>query len=167
MRLVDEEGEEVMDGDPGEIVIRGPNVFRGYWRKGEESARAFRDGWFRTGDVAYRDADGYLFIVDRIKDLIIVSGFNVFPKEVEEAVLSHEDVAECAVIGLPDGGTGEVVKALVVLKPGREASRQEILDHCRSRLARFKLPRQVEFVESLPRHSTGKVLRRQLRGVDW
>jgi long-chain acyl-CoA synthetase len=165
VRLVDEEGEEVADGDPGEIVIRGPNVFHGYWRRHEESAAAFRDGWFRTGDVAYRDDDGYLFIVDRSKDLIIVSGFNVFPREVEDAVADHPKVAECAVIGVPDDRTGEAVKALVVLKPGEESSEVDILDHCRTRLARFKLPREVEFVDSLPRHVTGKVLRRRLRGV--
>jgi long-chain acyl-CoA synthetase len=165
VRLVDEEGEEVAAGDPGEIVIRGPNVFEGYWRRDEESGNAFRDGWFRTGDVAYRDDDGYLFIVDRSKDLIIVSGFNVFPKEVEEAVAAHEKVAECAVIGVPDARTGEAVKALVVLKEGQEATEEEILDHCRTRLARFKLPRDVEFVGTLPRHATGKVLRRRLRGV--
>jgi long-chain acyl-CoA synthetase len=163
---VDEEGEEVADGDPGEIVIRGPNVFQGYWRRDEESAAAIRDGWFRTGDVAYRDDDGYLFIVDRSKDLIIVSGFNVFPKEVEEAVADHPKVAECAVIGVPDDRTGEAVKALVVLKRGEETTELDILEHCRTRLARFKLPRDVEFVDSLPRHVTGKVLRRRLRGVD-
>jgi long-chain acyl-CoA synthetase len=166
VRLADEEGEEVAAGDPGEIVIRGPNVFGGYWHRDEESANAFRDGWFRTGDVAYRDDDGYLFIVDRSKDLIIVSGFNVFPKEVEEAVAAHEKVAECAVIGVPDDRAGEAVKALVVLKAGQEATEEEILDHCRTRLARFKLPRDVEFVGTLPRHATGKVLRRRLRGVD-
>lgn len=166
VRLVDADGEEVAAGDPGEIVIRGPNVFGGYWNRDEESANAFRDGWFRTGDVAYRDDDGYLFIVDRSKDLIIVSGFNVFPKEVEEAVAAHEKVAECAVIGVPDARTGEAVKALVVLKAGQEATEEELLDHCRTRLARFKLPRDVEFVGTLPRHATGKVLRRRLRGVD-
>ena len=163
VEVVDEEGEEVSEDDPGEVVIRGPNVFRGYWNRPEETERAFRNGWFRSGDVAYRDEDGYLYIVDRSKDLIIVSGFNVFPREVEDAVSSHPKVAECAVIGVPDERTGEAVRALVVLERGAEAMEEEIIEHCRTRLARFKLPRRVEFVESLPHHVTGKVLRRRLR----
>jgi long-chain acyl-CoA synthetase len=163
VRLVDQSGGEVEEGDPGEIVIRGPNVFSGYWNRPEESEAAFRDGWFRTGDVAYRDEDGYLHIVDRTKDLIIVSGFNVFPKEVEDAIASHPAVAECVVVGVPDVRTGEAVKALVVLRPDARATEDEIIDHCRTHLARFKLPRRVELVERLPRHITGKVLRRALR----
>jgi long-chain acyl-CoA synthetase len=164
VRIVDERGREVEDGDPGEIVIRGPNVFRGYWNRPRESEAVFRDGWLRTGDIAYRDDEGYMFIVDRSKDLIIVSGFNVFPKEVEEAVATHPAVADCAVIGVPDERTGEGIKALVVLHPGAGATAEGIRDHCRDRLARFKLPRDVEFVDALPRHDTGKVLRRRLRG---
>ena len=163
IRLVDEEGEDVIEGDPGEIVLRGPNVFQGYWNRPEETAAAFRDGWFRTGDVAFRDDDGYLFIVDRKKDLIIVSGFNVFPKEVEEALERHPTVAECAVVGVPDERTGEAVKALVKLAPGGSASPEELLDHCRDHLARFKWPKTIEIVDELPRHITGKVLRRMLR----
>jgi long-chain acyl-CoA synthetase len=164
VHLVDEHGEEVEDGDPGEIVIRGPNVFRGYWRRPEETEVAFRDGWFRTGDVAYRDDDGYLHIVDRRKDLVIVSGFNVFPKEVEEAIARHPAVADCAVIGVPDERTGEAVKAIVVPGPGRTVTEEEIMEHCRELLARFKWPRHVEIVDELPRHETGKVRRRLLRG---
>lgn len=163
VRLVDEHGDDVEEGDPGELVVRGPNVFAGYWRKPVETEAAFRDGWFRTGDVAYRDDDGYLFIVDRSKDLIIVSGFNVFPKEVEDVVAAHPKVAECAVIGVPDERTGEAVQALVVLRPGETATEEEILEHCRRSLARFKCPRRVEFVEALPHHVTGKVARRLLR----
>lgn len=164
--IVNDEGEEVAEGDPGEIEVRGPNVFAGYWRREEETRETFHDGWFRTGDVAYRDEEGYLFIVDRSKDLIIVSGFNVYPREVEEAVLTHPKVAECAVVGAPDERTGEAVKALVVLRPDEQLTEDELLDHCRVRLARFKLPRDVVFVDSLPRHVTGKVLRRQLRRVE-
>jgi long-chain acyl-CoA synthetase len=164
VRLVDEHGNEVEDGDPGEIVVRGPNVFRGYWRRPEETEDAFRDGWFRTGDAAYRDDDGYLYIVDRRKDLVIVSGFNVFPKEVEEAILRHPAVSECAVIGVPDERTGEAVKAIVVQEPGRTVTEEDIMEHCRELLARFKWPRHVEIVDELPRHETGKVRRRLLRG---
>ena len=163
IRLVDEEGEEVEDGDPGEIVVRGPNVFSGYWKREGETDAAFREGWLRTGDVAYRDDDGYLFIVDRKKDLIIVSGFNVYPAEVEQALALHPKVAEAAVIGVPDERTGEAVKALVVPRPGEDLTEDEVLEHCRVRLARFKWPRSVEVVGSLPRHVTGKVLRRALR----
>jgi long-chain acyl-CoA synthetase len=166
VRIVDEEDDEAPEGDPGEIEVRGPNVFRGYWKREEESKQAFRDGWFRTGDVAYRDDDGYLFIVDRSKDLVIVSGFNVYPREVEEAVMSHPKVADCAVVGVPDERTGEAVRALVVPRPGEEVTEEDVLEHCRSRLARFKLPRHIAFVDSLPRHASGKVLRRQLREID-
>ncbi len=163
VRLVDEHGEEVEEGDPGEIVIRGPNVFAGYWNRPEETEAAFRDGWLLTGDVAYRDEDGYLHIVDPTKDLIIVSGFNVFPKEVEDAIALHAKVAECAVLGVPDERTGEAVKALVVVRPGEKLTEDEVMDRCRDTLARFKWPRQVEFVDALPKHVTGKVLRRALR----
>jgi long-chain acyl-CoA synthetase len=166
VRLVDETGEEVEDGDPGEIVIRGPNVFQGYWKRPEETEAAFRDGWLRTGDIAYRDEDGYLFIVDRSKDLVIVSGFNVYPREVEEALVSHPAVAECAVIGLPDDRTGEAIRALVVRAEGSDATEDDLLEHCRERLARFKLPREIRFVDALPKHVTGKVLRRRLKDVD-
>jgi long-chain acyl-CoA synthetase len=163
VRLVDEHGEDVDPGDPGEIVVRGPNVFAGYWGKHEETEAAFRDGWFRTGDVAYRDEDGYLHIVDRAKDLVIVSGFNVFPKEVEDVILSHPGVAECTVVGVPDERTGEAVKAFVVPAAGASVDREDVLEHCRGRLARFKWPNEVEVVAELPKHVTGKVLRRRLR----
>ena len=166
VRLVDESGEEVAEGDPGEIVVRGPNVFEGYWRRPEDTESSFRDGWLRTGDVAYRDDDGYLYIVDRTKDLVIVSGFNVYPKEVEEAIATHPKVAEVAVIGVPDARTGEAVKATIVPRQGGSLTEEEILDHCRDTLARFKWPRHVEFVDALPKHVTGKVLRRALREPD-
>jgi long-chain acyl-CoA synthetase len=163
VRLIDEHGAEVEEGDPGQIVVRGPNVFAGYWRRPDETEAAFRDGWFLTGDVAYRDDDGYLHIVDRTKDVIIVSGFNVFPKEVEDAIALHPKVAECVVLGVPDQRTGEAVKALVVGRLGETLTEEEVLDRCRDSLARFKWPRDIELVDSLPKHATGKVLRRRLR----
>jgi long-chain acyl-CoA synthetase len=163
VRLVDEHGSEVEEGDPGQIVVRGANVFAGYWRRPDETEAAFRDGWLLTGDVAYRDDDGYLHIVDRTKDVIIVSGFNVFPKEVEDAIALHPKVAECVVLGVPDERTGEAVKALVVARPGETLTEDEVLDRCRDSLARFKWPRHIEVVGSLPKHVTGKVLRRALR----
>lgn len=163
VRLVHEHGSEVEEGDPGQIVVRGPNVFAGYWRRPAETEAAFRDGWLLTGDVAYRDDDGYLHIVDRTKEVIIVSGFNVFPKEVEDAIALHPEVAECVVLGVPDGRTGEAVKALVVARPDETLTEDEVLDRCRDSLARFKWPRHIEVVDSLPKHVTGKVLRRALR----
>jgi long-chain acyl-CoA synthetase len=166
VRLVDEHDEDVEEGDPGEIVVRGPNVFAGYWRKPDESDAALRNGWFRTGDVAYRDDDGYLHIVDRAKDLVIVSGFNVYPREVEEVIALHPAVAECTVIGVPDERTGEAVKAIVVPVPQADLSAEDVLEHCRHRLARFKWPKEVEIVSELPKHVTGKVLRRRLRESD-
>jgi long-chain acyl-CoA synthetase len=166
VRLEDDQGEEVVEGDPGEIVVRGPNVFKGYWGREEDTEAAFREGWFRTGDVAYRDEEGYLFLVDRKKDLVIVSGFNVYPKEVEEVLAAHPKVAEAAVVGIPDDRTGEAVKALVVPEPGATVTEDELVEYCRGYLARFKCPRVVEFVDELPKHATGKVLRRALRGEE-
>ncbi|MEX2557070.1 MAG: long-chain fatty acid--CoA ligase [Actinomycetota bacterium] len=163
VRIIDASGDDVEDGDPGEILVRGPNVFRGYWRQDEATSEVIRDGWFHTGDVGYADSDGYIFLVDRKKDLIIVSGFNVYPREVEDAIFRHPKVAEAAVVGIPHPYTGEAVKAFVVLKPGESTTEEEILEFCRRSLARFKCPQVVEFVKELPHLPTGKVLRRLLR----
>ncbi len=165
VRVVAEDGDEAEDGDPGEILVRGPNVFAGYWNRPEETATVLdADGWLHTGDVAYRDEDGYLFLVDRKKDLIIVSGFNVYPKEVEEAIASDPRVADVAVVGIADERTGEAVEAWVVpadVSPFLTAD--EVLEHLGGRLARFKTPKVVNLVDELPHHVTGKVLRRALR----
>ena len=163
VRIVDHDGDDVEEGDPGEILVRGPNVFRGYWRQQDASDEAIRDGWFRTGDVGYADEDGYIFLVDRMKDLIIVSGFNVYPREVEDALFRHPKVADVAVIGVPHPYTGETVKAFVVLKTGETTTEEEMVDHCRRSLARFKCPTVIEFVTELPTLPTGKVLKRLLR----
>jgi long-chain acyl-CoA synthetase len=163
IRLVDEAGEDVELGDPGEILARGPNVFKGYWKKDDETSRAFAGDWFRTGDVAVEDEDGYLYIVDRKRDMVIVSGFNVFPSEVEQALTENPKVAEAAVVGVPHAYTGEAVKAFVVLEPDAAATPDEILTDVQTRLARFKCPREVEIVDALPHLLTGKVLRRALR----
>ncbi|HEX2196911.1 MAG TPA: long-chain fatty acid--CoA ligase [Actinomycetota bacterium] len=163
IRLVDEAGDDVELGDPGEILARGPNVFQGYWNKPDETRRAFDGEWFRTGDVAVQDEDGYLYIVDRKRDMVIVSGFNVFPSEVEQALTENPKVAEAAVVGVPHAYTGEAVKAFVVLEPGASATPDEVIADVQSRLARFKCPREVEIVDTLPHLLTGKVLRRALR----
>ena len=163
LRLVDDRGNDVRPGDPGEVVVRGPNVFTGYWRQPEATAEVLdADGWFSTGDVGILDG-GDLYLVDRKKDMILVSGFNVYPREVEEVLYRHPKVAEAAVIGTPHPYTGEAVKAVVVLRPGEEADADEITDFCRRFLARFKCPEVVEFVDALPINPSGKVLRRELR----
>ncbi|HXJ64787.1 MAG TPA: long-chain fatty acid--CoA ligase [Actinomycetota bacterium] len=159
--------EDVEDGDPGEIVVQGPAVFRGYWDKPEATSEVLTgDGWLRTGDVAYADEDGYLYLVDRTKDLIIVNGFNVFPREVEDALVRLPGVTDAVVIGVPDQRTGEAVKALVVLEHGVNATPQSLIDGVGRYLARFKVPREIDVVDELPRHPTGKVLRRALRGEE-
>lgn len=163
MKLLDEEGNEVEIGDTGEIVVRGPNVFKGYWNRDDETARSFRDGWFHTGDIAVKDEEGYLYIVDRKRDLIIVSGFNVFPSEVEAALMENPAVADAAVIGEPHPYTGEAVTAFVVLAEGATATEEELKVEISTRLARFKCPHKIEIVDSLPHLLTGKVLRRALR----
>ncbi len=164
VRLVDVQGTDALAGDPGEIWVRGPNVFAGYWNDPATTAAVLEsDGWLRTGDVAVADDDGFLRLVDRIKDTIIVSGFNVFPAEVEDAIRSHPEVAEVAVVGSPDDRTGERVKAYVVPEAGAMPGLVDIQTWCRERLARYKCPVEVELVASLPVGLAGKVLRRGLR----
>lgn len=164
LRIVDDSGAEVPEGDPGEVWARGPNVFSGYWQKPKETAEVLDpDGWLRTGDIGYLE-DGRLHLVDRKKDLVIVSGFNVYPREVEEVLVRHPKVAQAAVVGVPHPYTGEAVKAVVVLRPGEEATAHEIIDFCSGSLARFKCPEVVEFVPELPTLDSGKVLRRALKG---
>jgi long-chain acyl-CoA synthetase len=163
VRLVDEEGEDALEGDPGEIWVRGPNVFPGYWQDEATTAAVVTpDGWLRTGDVAVTDDDGYLYLVDRAKDLIIVSGFNVFPAEVEEVLVEHPGIAQAAVVGVEHPHSGETVKAYVVVEPGRLLEEEEVISFCADRLARYKCPTAVTFVDSLPEGLVGKVLRRAL-----
>ena len=161
--LVDDENRPVARGERGEIVVRGPNVMRGYWNRPDATAEVLVDGWFHTGDVGVQDEDGYFYVVDRKKDMIISGGENVYPAEVEDCLYSHPDVAEAAVIGVPDQRWGETVRAVVVLKPGATASEQDLLDHTQGRLARYKQPRSVVFVDQLPRNPAGKVLKFELR----
>lgn len=147
----------------GEIVVRGGNVMLGYWNKPAETAAALRDGWLHTGDGGYLDADGYLFVVDRIKDMIVTGGENVYSVEVENAVARHPAVAGCAVIGIPDARWGERVHAVVVLRPGAHATEAQIRDHVKGSIAGYKAPGSVEFVDALPVSGAGKVLKRELR----
>ncbi len=164
VRLVDADGQDALVGDAGEVWVQGPNVFAGYWADPVASAEALTpDGWLRTGDVAVVDDDGFLFLVDRAKDLIIVSGFNVYPVEVEEVIAEHPAVAQVAVIGVPHPHSGEAVKAYVVVAAGAHAEEDEIVAHCEAHLARYKCPQKVMFVDELPQSATGKVLRKLLR----
>jgi long-chain acyl-CoA synthetase len=164
VRLVDADGQDALVGDAGEIWVQGPNVFAGYWEDPQATAEALTpDGWLRTGDVAVVDDDGYLFLVDRAKDLIIVSGFNVFPAEVEEVIAEHPGVAQVAVVGVPHPHSGEAVKAYVVVADGASLEEDDIVRHCEAHLARYKCPQKVMFVEELPQSASGKVLRKLLR----
>lgn len=163
MRVIDDEGSELPHGQQGEILISGPMLMKGYWRKPEETAKVLRDGWLYTGDMGYRDQDGYFFITERKKDLIIKGGENIAPREVEEVLYTHPSVAEAAVVGMPDEVYGEDIKAFVVLKQDKTATVQEIIAHCHDRLKRFKSPREVVFLDALPKNLVGKVLRKELR----
>ncbi|MFB7339954.1 fatty acyl-CoA synthetase [Streptomyces hydrogenans] len=160
-RIVDEDGKDVPDGTPGEIVYRSPQLCEGYWAKPEETAAAFRDGWFRSGDLAVRDADGYLTIVDRVKDVINSGGVLVASRQVEDALYTHPAVAETAVIGLPDDRWIEAVTAVVV--PRAEVTEDELLAHARQSLSSFKAPKRIVFADALPRNASGKILKRELR----
>ena len=150
-------------GEPGEVLVRGPNVTPGYWQDPGATDRAFSDGWLHTGDLATRDDEGYLRIVDRLKDMYISGGENVYPAEVEQALYAHPAVAECAVIGVPDPTWGEVGRAFVVVRDGQHLDAQELLDHVTARLARYKVPKSVEFVPELPHNASGKLLKSRLR----
>jgi long-chain acyl-CoA synthetase len=154
---------EAAPGELGEIVTRGPAVTPGYWGRPEETAHAIRDGWLHTGDVGRRDADGWFYIVDRIKDMIVVSGYKVWPRDVEDALYAHPAVQEAAVVGEPDDYRGETVAAHVVLRPGADATAEELIAHCRERLAVYKAPHVIHLVDELPKTASGKVLRRELR----
>jgi len=164
-RIVDiESGKRTLQvGEIGELVIRGPQVMKGYWNKPEETAYALRSGWLYTGDIARMDEDGYFTIVDRIKDMIKTAGENVYPREVEEVLFTHPKVKEAVVVGIPQEFLGEEIKAYVVLKEGETATAEEIIKFCREQLSKFKVPKAVEFRDQLPKTLVGKVMRRILR----
>jgi long-chain acyl-CoA synthetase len=166
MKVVDDTGEEVPQGEPGEIVMRGPFVMRGYWNRDDATADAMRDGWFHTGDVATVDEDGYFFIVDRKKDLIIRGGYNVYPRELEEVLYEHPAVLEAAVIGVPHEELGEEVGAAVVLKPDEQVSTDELRAYMKERVAAYKYPRVVWLAGELPKGPTGKILKREIEVPD-
>ncbi|WBO67328.1 class I adenylate-forming enzyme family protein [Streptomyces camelliae] len=163
VRIVDEQGEEVPFGEQGEIAVRGPQVIPGYWRRPDATAETFPGGELRTGDIGFMDAQGWLYVVDRKKDMINASGFKVWPREVEDVLYTHPAVREAAVVGVPDGYRGETVKAYISLRPGAETDPDELAVYCKERLAAYKYPRQVEILPDLPKTASGKILRRELR----
>jgi long-chain acyl-CoA synthetase len=163
MCIVDDADRPVADGEAGEICIRGHNIMKGYWKRPDASKEALKGGWFHSGDIGVRDADGSYRIVDRKKDMIIRGGFNVYPREVEEVLYAHPQVLEAAVIGVPHESHGEEVKAVIVPRPESGLTREAVITFCKERLAAYKYPRIVEFSEGLPKGPTGKILKRELR----
>jgi long-chain acyl-CoA synthetase len=163
IRCVDEDGRPVASGERGEVVVRGPSVMKSYYNRPEATAEAMRNGWFHTGDIGVLDSEGYLAIVDRKKDMILRGGFNVYPRELEDVIITHPDVSMAAVVGVPDERLGEEVKAFIVKKPGAVLTEEELIAWCREQFASFKYPRMVEFRDSLPIGPTGKILKRALK----
>jgi long-chain acyl-CoA synthetase len=160
MRVVDEEDRDVPDGSLGEIVLRGENILKGYYKNPDATATAFRNGWFHTGDIGYRDADGFYYIVDRKSDMIIRGGENIYPREIDEVLYQHPGVAAAAAVGIPDDLYGEEVAAVIVLKDGAKTAAQDVIDFCKARLADYKCPKTVSFVDDIPKGPTGKLLKR-------
>jgi long-chain acyl-CoA synthetase len=167
VRIVDDRGRDVAQGEPGEIVARSDRMMTGYWRKPEETAETIKDGWLHTGDVGRMDEDGYIYLVDRKKDMIISGGENIYSREVEEVLYAHPAILEAAVVGVPDEKWGESVKAVVVLKDGAQASEEEIIDFCKEHLASYKKPRSVDFRDGLPKTGSGKIKKAELREEYW
>jgi long-chain acyl-CoA synthetase len=167
IRIADANRDEVPRGTVGEVIVRGPNVMQGYLNKPEQTAEAIRDGWMHTGDGAYMDEDGYIYIVDRIKDMIISGGENIYSAEVENAIAQHESVSMSAVIGIPCQKWGETVHAIVVLQPNAEATPDAIINHCKALIAGYKCPRSIEFRNELPVSGAGKILKHELRKPFW
>jgi acyl-CoA synthetase (AMP-forming)/AMP-acid ligase II len=165
--VVDGDGKTVEPGTIGEIVARGPQVMRGYWNLSEESAATLAGGWLHTGDAGHLDEEGFLYISDRVKDLIVSGGENIYPREIEDVLHGIPEVTEAAVIGVPDQRWGEAVKAIVVLRDGTALTEDEVIGYCRGHLAGYKCPRSVDFVRELPRNATGKVLKTELRAPYW
>jgi long-chain acyl-CoA synthetase len=168
IRILDDNGQPCPVGQSGEVLVRGPHTMLGYWNKPEETAKALRDGWIYTGDAAYFDEQGYLYIVDRVKDMVVTGGENVFTTEVESAIISHDAVQDVAVIGTPHEEWGEAVHAIVIFHPDKCASEEELIAHCRERIAGYKLPKGFTFREEpLPLSGAGKVLKTELRKPYW
>ena len=166
IKVIDEHGVQQPVGGIGELCVRGGQVMAGYWKQPEQTAETIMDGWLHTGDIVSVDEDGYISIIDRLKDMIIVSGFNVYPNELEQVLTSHASVAQCAAIGIPDDKAGEVVKMFVV-KADKSLTQEQVLEFCRQNMAAYKVPKHVEFRETLPTTNVGKVLRKDLKAEEF
>ena len=169
LKVVADDGREIKrdEKEVGEIIVRGDTVTPGYWQMPEETARAIKDGWLYTGDMAVMDEEGYVTIVDRRKDMIVTGGENVYSTEVENTLYLHPAVLECAVVGVPDEKWGEAVRAIVVLKPAREATEEELIRFCKERIARYKAPKAIDFISVLPKTGSGKIEKKKLRDAYW
>jgi fatty-acyl-CoA synthase len=163
VRIVDDQGRDLPTGEVGELICRGPNVMKGYYKDEEATQEALRGGWLHTGDLARMDEKGFVYIVDRKKDMIVSGGENIYPREIEEILYSHPKIDDAAIIGVPDPFWGESVRAVLVLKEGERMIEEEVIEYCKSHLASYKKPKSVEFVKSLPRNPSGKVLKTLLR----
>jgi long-chain acyl-CoA synthetase len=163
--ILDDDDKPVPTGEPGEVCIKGPNIMKGYYKMPEETAAALRNGWFHSGDIGHLDEDGFLYITERKKDMIIRGGFNIYPRDIEEILFGHPAVLEAAVVGVPDAKLGEEVKAYVVLRPGQHATADELLELCRAQLAKYKTPKSVAFIDALPKNPIGKILKKDLRAL--
>ena len=162
MKIFNEDDHEVADGELGEIVLRGPNIFKAYYKNPEATAKAFASGWFHTGDIGYRDADGFFYVADRKSDMVIRGGENIYPREIDDVLYTHPSIAHAAVIGVPDQLYGEEVAAFVVLKDDAQVKEEELIAFCREHLADFKCPKTIHFVDDIPKGPTGKLLKREL-----
>ncbi|MDP7600738.1 MAG: AMP-binding protein, partial [Rhodospirillales bacterium] len=165
LKILDDDGNEVPTGEAGEVCVRGPNVTPGYLNRPEENKKAFKNGWFHTGDVGRVDENGVMFLMDRKKDMIVSGGENIYTSEVEAALYKHPDVFECAVIGIPDDKYGEALFAVIVTAPGETLTEDIIIEHCRELIAGYKVPRQMDFVEELPKSAMSKILKNELRDI--
>ncbi|MBN1882452.1 MAG: AMP-binding protein, partial [Deltaproteobacteria bacterium] len=168
VRIVDlETGEKEMPvGESGEVIVKGPQVTSGYYKREEESKQSVRDGWLYTGDIGMMDEEGYFYIVDRKKDMIIAGGYNIYPRDIDEVLFEHPKVVEACAIGVPHEYRGETVKAFVVLKEGETATEQEMIEYCKEKLAAYKVPKVIEFIDDLPKSAVGKILRKELRAKE-
>jgi len=162
-RVVDQNGKDVPPGEIGELILKGPNVMVGYWKMPEETAKTVRDGWLYTGDLMKKDEDGYIYMVDRLKDMILCGGYNIYPKEIESVLYSHPSILEVAVVGVPDDVKGEIPKAFIVLKEEKSLTKEKINQFCRDNLAAYKIPREIQIVSELPKTTTGKIRKVDIR----
>ena len=162
-RIVDEKEQDVPTGEVGELILRGPSIMKEYWNLPEETKETLKNGWLHTGDMASSDEEGFIFIADRKKDMIISGGENIYPAEIEEVLLSHPKISDVAVIGMPHDKWGEVPRAIVQITPGEKVTLEDVISYCQDRIAKYKMPKRVDFMDELPRSATGKVLKKELR----